>query len=66
MSEHRVSLSWHRDRDDFKYPTYTRDHAWAFPGGETIPASAAPSSSAAQTVWTRKRRSSRRSRRATC
>lgn len=42
MSEHRVSLSWHRDRDDFKYPTYTRDHAWAFPGGETIPASAAP------------------------
>ena len=27
MSEHRVSLSWHRDRDDFKYPTYTRDHA---------------------------------------
>lgn len=42
MSEHRASLSWKRDRDDFKYPTYTRDHAWAFPGGETVLASSAP------------------------
>lgn len=42
MSEHRASLTWNRDRDDFKYPTYTRDHEWAFPGGEGIPASAAP------------------------
>ncbi|MCH7593308.1 MAG: OsmC family protein [Chloroflexi bacterium] len=42
MSEHRASLSWNRDRDDFKYRTYTRDHAWSFPGGESVPASAAP------------------------
>ena len=42
MSEHRASLSWRRDSDDFKYPTYTRDHVWAFPGGETVSASAAP------------------------
>ena len=42
MSEHKASLSWSRDRDDFKYPTYTRDHVWSFHGGETVPASAAP------------------------
>jgi organic hydroperoxide reductase OsmC/OhrA len=42
MSEHKASLAWNRDRDDFKYPTYTRDHTWSFPGGETVPASAAP------------------------
>ena len=42
MSEHRASLTWNRDRDDFKYPTYTRDHTWSFPGGESLRASAAP------------------------
>ena len=42
MSEHRASIAWRRDREDFKYPTYIRDHTWAFPGGETVPASAAP------------------------
>lgn len=42
MSEHRVSLDWNRDSDDFKYPTYTRDHTWSFRGGERVRASAAP------------------------
>ncbi|MDP6824075.1 MAG: OsmC family protein [Dehalococcoidia bacterium] len=42
MSEHHASLTWNRDRDDFKYPTYTRDHTWSFQGGENVPASAAP------------------------
>lgn len=42
MSEHRASLSWSRDTDDFKYPTYTRDHTWTFHGGEVVSASAAP------------------------
>ena len=42
MSEHKASLSWRRDRDDFKYPTYTRDHTWSFEGGEVVAASAAP------------------------
>ena len=42
MSEHRASLIWNRDRDDFKYPTYTRDHRWSFRGGEIVRASAAP------------------------
>jgi organic hydroperoxide reductase OsmC/OhrA len=42
MSEHRASLNWNRDRDDFKYPTYTRDHTWSFHGGESVRASAAP------------------------
>ena len=41
MSEHRASLNWNRDRDDFKYPTYTRDHTWSFRGGEMVRASAA-------------------------
>ena len=42
MSEHRASLNWNRDRDDFKYPAYTRDHTWSFHGGESVRASAAP------------------------
>ncbi len=42
MSEHRASLTWNRERDDFKYPTYTRDHTWSFHGGESVAASAAP------------------------
>ena len=42
MSEHKVSLKWIRDRDDFKYPTYTRDHTWSFTGGAIVDASAAP------------------------
>ena len=41
MSEHRATINWHRDTDDFKYDTYRRDHTWAFEG-ETVNASAAP------------------------
>lgn len=42
MSEHKASLNWSRDRDDFKYPTYTRDHIWSFESGQELAASAAP------------------------
>lgn len=42
LSEHKASLSWNRDTDDFKYPTYTRDHTWSFEGGQVVSASAAP------------------------
>jgi organic hydroperoxide reductase OsmC/OhrA len=42
MSEHRASLNWNRDRDDFKYPTYTRDHTWSFQSAGSVRASAAP------------------------
>ena len=42
MSEHRVSLEWKRDAEDFSYVAYTRDHTWTFPGGIAVEASAAP------------------------
>ena len=41
MSEHRVSLEWKRDAEDFSYAAYTRDHTWTF-GGIAVEASAAP------------------------
>jgi organic hydroperoxide reductase OsmC/OhrA len=42
MSEHKATVSWSRDGRDFHYETYSRDHAWTFEGGVTVPASAAP------------------------
>jgi len=42
MSEHRASVQWTRTHDDFSYDGYSRAHQWAFPGGESLPASAAP------------------------
>jgi organic hydroperoxide reductase OsmC/OhrA len=42
MSEHRVLLKWQRTSQDFAYESYNRDHTWAFDGGVTIHASAAP------------------------
>lgn len=41
MSEHRATVAWRRDTDDFTYASYTRDHTWAFEGGTVVPASAA-------------------------
>ncbi len=42
MSEHRATVAWRRDSDDFSYEGYTRDHTWTFEGGTSVPASAAP------------------------
>lgn len=42
MSEHRVSVAWERTTEDFTYESYSRSHTWAFEGGVTVPASAAP------------------------
>ncbi len=42
MSEHRVTLTWNRGGHDFTYEGYSRDHTWAFEGGTTLEASAAP------------------------
>jgi organic hydroperoxide reductase OsmC/OhrA len=42
MAEHKVSVTWKRDKEDFSYEAYTRDHTWAFKGGVNVPASAAP------------------------
>ena len=35
MSEHVVDLSWSRGDREFEYRSYSRDHTWAFDGGET-------------------------------
>lgn len=42
MSEHRANIKWSRDGKDFTYKAYSRDHAWKFPNGVEIPASATP------------------------
>ena len=42
MSEHKATVRWTRDGKDFTYKTYSRDHAWKFPNGVEVPASAAP------------------------
>ena len=42
MSEHKVLVKWVRDRGDFEYRTYTRNHHWDFEGGTKVEASAAP------------------------
>lgn len=41
MSEHKVTISWHREKEDFSYPAYDRTHRWTFEGGTQIQASAA-------------------------
>jgi organic hydroperoxide reductase OsmC/OhrA len=42
MSEHRATVHWQRGQAAFDYESYSRDHAWDFGRGLTVPASAAP------------------------
>ncbi len=42
MSEYKVILKWERRGAEFSYQKYPRDHTWAFDGGHTITATAAP------------------------
>ncbi len=42
MSEHKVTVAWQRDAEDFKYESYTRNHTWTFAEGSVVEASAAP------------------------
>ncbi len=42
MSEHHCKVEWSRGDRDYTYDTYSRDHAWHFPGGSAVDASAAP------------------------
>ena len=42
MSQHVVDVSWSRGEHEFTYPSYSRDHTWAFDGGDTVTASANP------------------------
>jgi len=42
MAEHRARIEWKRATESFAYEEYSRDHEWTFPGGQLVPASAAP------------------------
>ncbi len=42
MSEHFATVDWAAGPEPFTYETYTRDHAWQFPGAQPVAASAAP------------------------
>ena len=42
MSEHKITLEWKRELEDFSYESYNRDHELVFEGGFRVPASAAP------------------------
>src|SRR4029077_2362931 len=45
MSEHHAKITWQTAADpgDVKKGRYSREHAWSFDGGLTVPASPAPS-----------------------
>jgi organic hydroperoxide reductase OsmC/OhrA len=42
MSEHRATILWNRDDQDFSYQTYSRNHTWEFDNGIKLDASATP------------------------
>jgi organic hydroperoxide reductase OsmC/OhrA len=41
-SEHKVSIHWKRNTNDFQYDTYDRSHKLKFEGGQEINATSAP------------------------
>jgi organic hydroperoxide reductase OsmC/OhrA len=41
MSEHKVTIKWKRELDDFSYAKYDRTHEWIFEGGTVVKASSA-------------------------
>ena len=43
MSEHKATIKWRRTSPDFLKGKYSREHAWVFDGGFTVPASPSPS-----------------------
>ncbi len=42
MSEHKVSIYWQSQSEDFSYKAYDRTHTWKFEGGSEVKASSAP------------------------
>ena len=42
MSDHRATVEWSRDGQQFVYETYSRKHTLRFEGGITAPGNAAP------------------------
>ena len=43
MSEHTALIRWQNSGTTMEYDSYPRDHRWEFPGGPTVPGSAAES-----------------------
>ncbi len=43
MAEHKAILEWQRNGADLLKGKYSREHRWSFDGGQTVPASSAPS-----------------------
>ena len=43
MSEHKAAIGWRCTSPDFLKGKYSREHAWTFDGGVTVPASPSPS-----------------------
>ncbi len=42
MSEHKATIKWQRESEDFSVKNYNRSHEWDFGDGNTLKASAAP------------------------
>jgi len=42
MAQHKAKIEWKCETPDFRLGKYTREHIWAFDGGVSVPASAAP------------------------
>jgi organic hydroperoxide reductase OsmC/OhrA len=43
MSQHKATVSWKSDNENFLQGKFTRAHSWTFDGGTVVPASASPS-----------------------
>ena len=43
MSQHKATVSWKSDNENFAQGKFTRVHSWSFDGGTVVPASASPS-----------------------
>lgn len=43
MSDYKATIKWQRTSPDFLKGRYSREHAWIFDGGATVPASSSPS-----------------------
>jgi organic hydroperoxide reductase OsmC/OhrA len=42
MSQHKATVSWKSDNENFLQGKFTRAHSWTFDGGTVVPASASP------------------------
>ena len=42
MSQHKATVSWKSDNENFMQGKFTRAHSWTFDGGTVVPASASP------------------------